>query len=193
MSEPELYEIYRNSLVLLHKYLSPKKYLLSVDEIRTANSCQACAERGLSNAQLAGDCITRLADMIREFNPEAEVLIWSDMFDPHHNARERDYYYHVDGDFYGAWDYIPRDLIVAVWGRQPRPASLKHFSDLGHRTLACCYYDTDDLEHVKGWVRDLAATEGALGAMYTTWLEKYELLDEFGDMLKNYQPESPAE
>lgn len=192
MSEPEFYKIYRESLARLHKHLSPKKYLLAVDEIRTANSCQACAERGLSNGELIGDCITRLCEMIKETNPEAEVLLWSDMFDPHHNAGHRDYYYHVDGDFYGAWNYIPEDLVIAVWGREPRPQSFEHFASLGYRTFGCCYYDTEDLEHVKGWLRDLDATKGALGAMYTTWREKYELLDEFGELMANY-PASVAD
>jgi len=87
MSEPEVYKIWEGEAELMHKYLAPSKYLLSMDEIRAGGACQACKQRNLSMAQILGDCITRQAKILRQANPEAEVLIWSDMLDPNHNAR----------------------------------------------------------------------------------------------------------
>ncbi|UCF17739.1 MAG: hypothetical protein JSW59_09800, partial [Phycisphaerales bacterium] len=42
MSEPEVYEIWERQARLLHERLAPKKYLLSMDEIRAGGACQAC-------------------------------------------------------------------------------------------------------------------------------------------------------
>jgi hypothetical protein len=123
--------------------------------------------------------------MIKEANPEAEVFIWSDMFDPHHNGQQDkgEYYYLVDGRFNGAWTHIPKDMVMGVWGRRVREKSLEHFSQQGFRVLVAAYYDADDLDDVAGWLDALEATPGSRGIMYTTWLDKYELLGEFGDLI----------
>ncbi|MBM3815047.1 MAG: hypothetical protein FJW20_25790 [Acidimicrobiia bacterium] len=64
-----------------------------------------------------------------------------------------------------------------------RNESLAHFSRLGFQTLGASYYDADDLENPKDWLASLDATPGALGIMYTTWQNKYELLAGFGDLV----------
>ena len=135
--------------------------------------------------EILGDCATRQYQMIKAANPEAEVYIWSDMFDPHHNGQQNqgESYYLVDGTFNGSWNHIPKDLIIGVWGRRVRTKSLEHFSGLGFKIIAAAYYDTDDLKDVDGWLEALEATPGGLGIMYTTWLDKYELLPEFGDLI----------
>src|SRR5438093_2919651 len=86
MSEPKLYDIWRAQARLVHQRLRPAKYLLSMDEIRTAGSCEACKKRSLTLGQLLGDCLTKQFQMLRESNPNAELLVWSDMLDPNHNA-----------------------------------------------------------------------------------------------------------
>ncbi|HUU28776.1 MAG TPA: hypothetical protein VM123_13270 [archaeon] len=185
MSEPEIYDIYRTETRLIHEHLAPKKYFLPQDEIRAGGSCQACRERNLTMGQILGDCVTRQVDIIRENDPQAEIFIWSDMLDPNHNARVREgnYYYHVDGSFTESWNYVPKDLIIACWGRRARIKTLSHFSGLGFRTLAAAYYDADNLEDISGWLEALDNTPDAVGIMYTTWLEKYALLAEFGDLV----------
>ena len=61
-------------------------------------------------AQILGDCIIEQVRIIRNVNPVAEVLIWSDMLDPSHNAHAD--YYLVDGDFTESWNYVPQDLVI---------------------------------------------------------------------------------
>jgi hypothetical protein len=119
--------------------------------------------------------------MIRQTDSQAEVFVWSDMFDPNHNARNK--YYLVDGDFTGSWNYLPQDMQIACWYFERRDLSLKHFSGLGFKTLAGAYYDADDLENPKGWLESLDRTPGAAGIMYTTWQRKYGLLADFGDLV----------
>jgi len=181
MSEPKLYEIWRQQARLMHKHLAPSKYLLSMDEVRAGGSCQACKKRKMSMAQILGDCITKQFKMIREVNPKAEVFIWSDMLDPNHNARGN--YYLVEGDFSGSWQHVPKELVIVCWHYRKRRESLEHFSKLGFKTLAGAYYDGDTLENPKGWLEALDKTPGAMGIMYTTWRNKYALLGPFGDLV----------
>jgi len=181
MSEPKLYEIWREQTKLIQQHLAPRHWLLSMDEIRMGGSCQACQASGKSMAEILGACVTRQFQMIREANPQAEVAIWSDMLDPNHNAHAN--YYLVEGDFTDSWKHVPKELIIATWYFRKRRASLDHFSKLGFRTLAGAYYDGDTLDNPKGWLADLDQTPKAIGIMYTTWRNKYALLAPFGDLV----------
>lgn len=181
MSEPQVYDIWRKQAELIQKHLAPNRWLLSMDEIRAGGSCEACKARKMSMAQILGDCLTRQFEMIRRVNPQAEVFVWSDMLDPNHNARAN--YYLVEGDYTGSWKYVPKELRIVCWHYDKRKESLAHFSGLGFRTLAGAYYDGDTLENPKGWLEALAQTPSALGIMYTTWQNKYELLGPFGDLV----------
>ncbi len=179
MGEPELYDIFDHEAKLLVDKLKPRSVLLNMDEIRMGGTCQAC--RGRNMGELLGECITKEAAILRSYTPSLEVYIWSDMLDPHHNAHGN--YYLVDGDFTGSWEHVPRNLIMAVWGGEPQPASLKFFSDRGTRTLISCYYDADDLKDVQGWLDLVPQTKKLRGFMYTTWEKKYSLLPGFGELI----------
>ena len=205
MSEPKLYEIWREQTKLIQQHLAPRHWLLSMDEIRMGGSCAACkalsvftpgtdyavdgdgrevetgAVRPMTMGEILGHCITKQFQMIREANPQAEVAIWSDMLDPNHNAHGD--YYLVEGDFAGSWEHVPKELIVATWYFAKRRESLDHFSKLGFRTLAGAYYDGDTLDNPKGWLADLDTTPKAVGILYTTWRNKYALLAPFGDLV----------
>lgn len=180
MSEPKIYDLWRAQAALIQKHLAPKRWLLSMDEIRAGGSCAACKSRKMTMAQILGDCLTRQFEMIRGVNPQAEVFAWSDMLDPNHNAHGN--YYLVDGDYTGSWNYVPKELGIVCWYYQKRRESLAHFSGLGFKTLAGAYYDGDTLENPKGWLESLARTPGAVGIMYTSWQNKYGLLGPFGDL-----------
>jgi hypothetical protein len=184
MSEPKLYDIWRTQARLVHQALAPKKYLLNMDEVRTGGSCAACKKRGLTMGQILGDSVTRQFQLLREVNREAEIFIWSDMLDPNHNANPaRKHYYLAEGSYAGSWNHIPKELVIVCWYYEKREVSLRHFSGLGFRTMAGAYYDADNLDNPRAWLAALAATPGASGIMYTTWLNKYELLAPFGDLV----------
>ncbi len=180
MGEPALYEMFDHEAKLLAEKIRPRRVLLNMDEIRMGGTCRAC--RGRNMAELLGECITRQVGALRRHIPRVEVYIWSDMLDPHHNARGD--YYLVEGDYTGSWERVPKDLTIAVWGAEPREKNLKFFADLGFRTLGACYYDADDLEQVKGWLDLARRTPRVRGLMYTSWRKKYALLPGFGDLLR---------
>lgn len=181
MSEPELYAIWKKEMELLHKTLGANKYVLSMDEVRMGGTCKQCKDRKLSMAEILGDCITKECNIIKGVNSKAEIFIWSDMLDPNQNAKDK--YYLVDGDFTGSWKYIPKELGIICWYFKIRIASLMHFEGLGFKTLAGAYYDGDNLENPKEWLKALDSTKGATGIMYTTWENRYELLPGFGDLV----------
>jgi len=190
MSESKLYEIWRRIVPLIDQHLGNSKYFFSVDEIRSGGSCQACRDRGMTMGEILGDSISKGVEIIRSVNPDAEVFVWSDMLDPNHNGGDRKgkYYYHVDQPFTGSWNHVPRDLIIACWYHKMRRESLSHFSRLGFRTFACGYYDKDNLDNDVTWLEALDETPGAKGIMYTSWLNRYELLGEFGDLVTRPRP-----
>jgi hypothetical protein len=114
--------------------------------------------------------------------PAVQVYIWSDMLDPNHNAHGN--YFLVNGSFTGSWNHVPKDLVIAVWGGTPREKSVRFFAEQGFSELIGCYYDADDLNDVKGWLRLAKDQKNVRGFMYTPWLKKYELLGEFGDLIQ---------
>lgn len=184
MSAPRLYEHYEQVAAKLAEVLPSRKFLLSMDEIRQGGTDLADRNRGLSMAEILGDCVTRQQEILRRYHPGATCYIWSDMFDPNHNAHGN--YYQVEGDFTGSWEHIPRDLVMACWYGSKCEQSLAFFENLGHRTLGAAYYDADDLTGSQRWLEALERTPHATGIMYTTWRHKYELLGPFGDLVRQY-------
>jgi hypothetical protein len=180
MAEPELDEIFDHEARLLAERLHPRRVLLNTDEIRMGGTCRACAGRDM--AKLLGECVTKQAAAIRRYSPQAQIYVWSDMFDPNHNAHGN--YYLVQGDFTGSWKCVPKDLIMAVWGGEPREKSLRFFAGQGFSTLVSCYYDADNLDDVRCWLELARPLPNVRGFMYTPWTKKYELLPAFGDLLK---------
>jgi hypothetical protein len=181
LSEPKAHEIWDRNARLVHDLLAPRKYMMSMDEVRMANSCETCKRRGLGTAELVGTETARQFNAIRAIDPKADVYVWSDMYDPNHNARDK--YYLAEGDMTGSWKYLPKDLKIVCWYYEKRQPSLEFFSRLGFQTLAGAYYDGDTLDNPKGWLETLDETPGAVGIMYTTWQNKYGLLADFGELV----------
>lgn len=189
MSEPEVYEIWRRTVPLIKQHLNPQYYFLNVDEVRVGGTCKACRDRNLSMGEIIGDCVQKQVEIVRQADPNAGIIIWSDMFDPNHNANDRrgKYYYLCAGNYDKSWEYLPEGLTIACWSHRMRYESLKFFSDRGYQTFACGYYDADDLERDKTWLEALDVTPGAQGIMYTSWLRKFDLLPAWGDLVYKHR------
>ncbi|MGD1062923.1 MAG: hypothetical protein ABR860_06640, partial [Terracidiphilus sp.] len=122
-----------------------------------------------------------LYKQVRAVNPKAEIVVWSDMFDPNHNSKRQ--YFLVDGSLENTWQFLPRDMEIVLWYFEQRLASLDFFSSRGFRTIAGAYYDADDLKNPEGWLEAMDSTPNVTGIMYTTWASKYKLLAAFGDLV----------
>jgi Carbohydrate binding domain len=184
MSNPELYKYWEAQARRICAITKCKRILLAMDEIRNGGGCQLCKKSGKSMARILGECITRQRQIFKKINPKIEVLIWSDMLDPHHNAGNN--YYGVVGDFTDSWKHVPRDLTIVCWQHKIRRKSLDFFSGKGFATIGAAYYDARDLTGCRQWLESLQKTPRARGIIYTSWQKKYQLLGAFGQLLKNH-------
>jgi hypothetical protein len=182
LSEPKLEEILRDQARRINELFHPKTFFMSHDEIRVANWCRSCQDRKLSPGQLLAENARRCTAILKSLNPKARVVVWSDMFDPQHNAVDN--YYLVNGSLKGSWEGLARDVIIANWNGGKARESLGFFADRGHRQIIAGYYDGDDLANFQQW--DVAARNvpGVFGFMYTTWQGKYGLMERYGEVMR---------
>lgn len=175
-SEPRTMELLRDQAKRMHAAWGAKGYMMSHDEIRVFNWCDACQRRQLDAGAMLADNVRTCSKILREINPGGNIYVWSDMFDPNHNAKGN--YYLVRGDYAGSWEGLDKDVIIVPWYFEKRAESLKFFSDRGHRQVIAGYYD-EKPEKVRNWLEAAKPYPGVLGVIYTTWEHKYGDLEKF--------------
>jgi hypothetical protein len=179
LSEPKIDEILVDQAKRLNELFHPKTFFMSHDEIRVANWCQACQSRKQTPGQILADNVRRCTTILKSVNPQARVFVWSDMFDPYHNAVDK--YYLVNGSLARSWDGLAREVAIANWNEGKAAESLRFFADRGHTQLIAGYYDGDDLTNFEHWNSAARGVRGVTGFMYTTWQSKYRLLERYGE------------
>jgi hypothetical protein len=182
LSEPKLEEILRDQAKRVNDLFHPRTFFMSHDEIRVANWCKTCLDRKLTPGQLLADNVRRCTAILKSVNPNARIVVWSDMFDPTHNAVDR--YYLVNGSLKGSWAGLSSDVIIANWNSGKARESLAFFDGRGHRQIIAGYYDVDDLSNFQVWDAAARSVPGVSGFMYTTWSNRYTLLESYGAALK---------
>jgi hypothetical protein len=182
LSEPKLDDILLDQARRINQLFHPKTFFMSHDEIRVANWCLACQNRKLSPGQLLADNARRCTRLLKSVNPNARIVVWSDMFDPDHNAINN--YYLVNGSLHGSWEGLSRDVLIANWNSGKARASLSFFAQRGHPQVIAGYYDVDDLSNFQQWDSAARQVKGLVGFMYTTWQAKYGLLEEYGKAIR---------
>jgi hypothetical protein len=176
-SEPKTLELLRDEARRIHKLWGAKGYMMSHDEIRVLNWCAACQKRHLTPGQILAENVRQCVAILRETNPGGNIHVWSDMFDPHHNAVKGPYYL-VNGTLEGSWEGLEKEVIVMPWHFSKRAESLRFFADRGHRQVIAGYYDARP-ERIADWIAAGKGLPGVLGVMYTTWENKYGDLEAF--------------
>ena len=150
---------------------------LQHDEMRHMNSCASCRRMQMSAGQLLAWSLRRLIPSL----PSRSLYIWSDMFDPWHNAH--DHYYYVEGDLAGSWKGLPQNVTVMNWNNGPhRRSSLEFFSKRGNPQVIAGYYDPPNRDGQHAAETELAAAKGirgVAGVMYTTWGDDYSQLEPY--------------
>ncbi len=177
LTDPKVFELLKDQAKRVHALLKPKTWFLSHDEIRVAGWDQPAVQSGKTPGQLLAENVRRCVGIVREIDPKARVVVWSDMFDPHHNAV--DHYYLVNGSLKGSWEGLPRDVVIANWNGGKAAESLKFFADRGHSQIIAGYYD-DGLGNFRKWDAAARGVPNVVGFVYTTWQGKYADLEEYG-------------
>jgi hypothetical protein len=180
LSAPDVYQHRREQIYRVQELLKPRGFLLGIDEVRVANWCESCRSRAITPGQLLAENVRRSIAVVREVNPSADILVWSDMFDPFHNAH--DHYYAVNGDAGGSWEGLDQEVIVATWNFKAIGPSLKWFASRGHRQVIVGYFDHDTSE-IAEWIKAATSLKGISGAMYMTWRQDYSQLGTFADRM----------
>jgi hypothetical protein len=157
--------------------LGPRGYLLGHDEIRCLNWDPACAAAGNDAGAVLATHMRRCLALLAG----AQAYVWSDMFDPMHNAQAN--YYMVRGDLKGSWEGLDRNVIVLNWNSEHREESLRFFSQRGQRQIIAGYYDAAP-EGIKPWLAAARGVPGVIGVMYTTWRHRYDDLERFAQLVK---------
>jgi hypothetical protein len=181
-SEPKTYTLLRDQAQRMVKAWGAKGYMMSHDEIRTLNWCDACQARHLTPGQIIADNVKQCIAILRAENPGGRIYTWSDMFDPNHNAVKGPYFL-VNGPLTDSWAGLDKDVIILPWLFEKRDASLKWFADRGHKQVIAGYYDSDPAK-VKDWIASAKKVNGSvIGVMYTTWENNYRDLEKFSQFI----------
>lgn len=177
LSEPETTDILQDTVKRVRAAWDAKGCMMAYDEIRILNRDASCMDRKLD----AGKLLAEHARMSTRWLEGAQVYVWSDMFDPHHNAHKD--YYLVRGDLAGSWEGLDKSVIIVNWNFGERDKSLKFFADRGHRQILAGYYDAP-VGQVKAWLDSAARVKAVVGVMYTTWQSNYADLEAFAKLCR---------
>jgi hypothetical protein len=141
-----------------------------------ANWCGSCRREGRTAGELLADNVRRCVATVSKVSPQSQLCIWSDMFDPHHNAH--DDFYLVNGDLAGSWEGLPRETVVVNWNHGEADKSLPFFGGRGHEQVLAGFYD-DAPGQIASWLATGKNTTGVNGVMYTTWRSDFSKLEDF--------------
>ena len=182
LSVPKILEDWRQEVVQANELYHPAAFFMSHDEMRVMNQCALCQSKGMTPGELLAWNVHQAAQIIRDVRPDAEIWVWSDMFDPMHNAV--DHYYAVNGSLKGSWKGLDPGIGIVNWHGGLQGKNCQFFADLGLKQILSGYYDSDeDGSGIARWIANTdgsgrsASVPGIVGAMYTTWEDKYGAMD----------------
>jgi hypothetical protein len=173
LTAPESIELVRDQVKRVRDLFSPRTYFLSHDEIRVANWD---GPEGRSAGAALAENVRACRRIVDELAPGASTVIWSDMFDPHHNAVDN--YYLARGSMAGSWDGLDARTGIVNWNSGKARPSLEWFAGRGHRQILAGYYDASP-DRIRGWLESARGLENVDGVMYTTWRNDFSGLEAF--------------
>jgi hypothetical protein len=176
LSEPKIFDDWREEVKQANDRLHPAAFFMSHDEMRVINQCALCQSKHLTPGQLLAWNVHQAAQIIRAIRPDAEIWVWNDMFDPLHNAV--DHYYLVNGSLQGSWEGLDKGIGIVNWNGGLMGKNCKFFADRGLKQILSGYYDGDnDGSAIATWLSNTKDVPGIVGAMYTTWEDRYDAMD----------------
>lgn len=178
-SEPETLAELRDQARRVHAAFGAKRYFMNHDEIRCLNWDESCVHRHMTPGQILADNVHTCAEILRSVNPGGQVYVWSDMFDPNHNAH--DHYYLVNGDYAGSWKGLEKDAHIVLWNSGTREKSMQFFHALGNPMMVAGFYDAP-VQQLQDWLDDANKSGGVTGVMYTTWTGDFSQMAAFAKL-----------
>lgn len=174
MSDPLVFAAMAQSAAGIREACNPRKWFLSTDEVRNFNSCAHCLAQKTDAAHLIGGYITKAMETIRAVRPDAEVYGWADMFIPTQNGK---------GEWTDAWKHVPKDFIMCDWSERASNESVGFLSSHGFAVIgSMCKDGAHSLRSGEAWMDRLRTIPNAKGLIFTTWVNDYECLEDFGKL-----------
>ena len=185
LSEPKTLDLLRDQAKRVDALFHAKRYFMEHDEIRVMGWDEADAQQHLDSGAILADNLRACTQIMKEVNPGATLYVWSDMFDPNHNAH--DHYYLVKGNLAGSWEGLDPSVVVANWNSGDAAAkSLTWFANRGNHQLLAGYYDAPP-EKILDWLGQARGVPNVDAVMYTTWENNYSDLERFAQIVKGFK------
>jgi hypothetical protein len=188
VTEPAFVDLLKQQADGVEQLFPSTDRMMSHDEWRLMGWDESFRRREQTPGQIASENVRFCTDYLKSQAPKRRIFVWSDMFDPHHNAVDN--YYLVNGDLTGSWEGLSKDVVLMNWNFGLRAESLKFFADRGHRQVLAGFYDAD-AEQIGKWLETVRKNEirGVIGVMYTTWNQDYSQLKEFKEVVDRFENE----
>ena len=170
MSEPKVYEIVQGEIEWIRDNLKPDVYFMSHDEIRHLGWDDSCVKTGKTCGQILAENATKCVAIIEKVAPGKPIAVWSDDFDPNHNADQNKKSYYLlkgDGPLYESWLRLPKQVCVVNWSH--KAVSVKFFSEHGNQQVI----SDSSPENIVQLLKECGKEPGVIGVMFTNWSSNY--------------------
>jgi hypothetical protein len=181
VEEPAFQALLKDQSARVPALWQSRTHLMSHDEWRLLGWDESCRKAGLTPGGIAAKNVKFCTGLLESAVPGGRILVWNDMFDPHHNA-VKDYYL-VNGTLEGSWEGLDPKVEIMNWNFGKRDESLAFFGRRGHPQVIAGFYD-ESLGNVGKWLDSAAKVKGIRGFMYTTWRNDYSRLEEVAAILR---------
>jgi hypothetical protein len=178
IAEPEMNKLLADQAKRMKTAWAAASYMMSHDEFRTLGWDASCEHAH----KTPGELLAENARFCTGLLAGSQVYVWSDMFDPHHNAVAGPYYL-VHGPWTGSWEGLDKSVTIVNWNYGKRDESLKFFADRGHRQVIAGFYD-GPLDRDRNWLASSKKVSGVVGFMYTTWRGDYSKIEEYARVVR---------
>jgi hypothetical protein len=193
MSEPKVGQLIEEEIRWLKENCSPDAYFMSHDEIRHQGWDDSCVKQNKTPGQILADNVKQCSSIIERVDPGKSIVVWNDMFDPHHNARKTGehgekfamYLARGDGPWAGSWEGLPKEVGVVNWNCGSAE-SCKFFGEHGNQQIFS-HVAPDKIVKI---LNDSGANPGTAGVMYTTWDGNFNDLEKYIDAVKKWEADS---
>ena len=184
LGDPKTLDILRDQAKRVDALFHAKRYFMEHDEIRVLGWDDACTGTHLDSGALLAANVRVCTQIMKEINPSASLYVWSDMFDPNHNAH--DHYYLVKGNLAGSWEGLDPSVTIANWNAEHADKSRPWFANRGHHQLLAGYYDAPP-ERMLEWLKVAQGVPNIDAVMYTTWENHYDDLERFAQIVRGFR------
>lgn len=158
-------------------YLNADIFNLEMDEIRVFAWDKRCLDSGKSRHQIFVDDVKYYYDTIRKKQPDALIMMWSDMIDPNHNAIK----YKTEKAVDLFIDYGMTDIIMVPWSHKRAKASIEFLSDKGFSVMASSQKQLNELSVAPMWAKYLRDkfedSDKPFGLMHAPWYYEYDTIE----------------